>query len=133
MLRILAKLSTDQVQALSTTAIKGLSTAGIVALTTSQVEKLGTDQIASIPLAPAGLEPEEVDAHDAEHLYRLLETDIVPLWYDRDSRDVPQRWVRVMKEAMPSLPLPDRSMGSNKGYPNWHRAAKTTRPSTGKA
>lgn len=54
----------------------------------------------SIPPAPADLDQDQVDAHDAEHLYRLLETEIVPLWYDRDARDVPQRWVRVMKEAL---------------------------------
>ena len=36
-------------------------------------------------------EPINTDAADAESLYRLLESDIVPAFYDRDGRDVPRR------------------------------------------
>lgn len=43
---------------------------------------------------------EQVDAADAAHLYRLLEDEIVPMWYDRDARGVPLGWVAVMKEAI---------------------------------
>ncbi len=42
----------------------------------------------------------EQDAHDAEALYRLLEEEVVPLFYQRDTDGVPRGWVRVMKEAI---------------------------------
>ncbi|HIE39740.1 MAG TPA: alpha-glucan family phosphorylase [Anaerolineales bacterium] len=42
------------------------------------------------------------DAHDAEALYRLLEEEVVPLFYKRDADGVPRDWVRVMKEAVRS-------------------------------
>jgi starch phosphorylase len=40
------------------------------------------------------------DAADAEALYRLLEDEIVPMYFDRDEHDVPRRWVARVKEAM---------------------------------
>ncbi len=40
------------------------------------------------------------DAADAEALYRLLEDEVVPLFYKRDADGVPRDWVRVMKEAI---------------------------------
>ncbi len=40
------------------------------------------------------------DAHDAEILYRLLEEEVVPLFYKPDSDGVPRGWIRVMKEAI---------------------------------
>jgi starch phosphorylase len=43
---------------------------------------------------------EAQDEADSQALYRLLEDQIVPLYYDRDSRGVPHGWVEVMKEAM---------------------------------
>ncbi len=44
----------------------------------------------------------EQDDHDAEAIYRILEEEIVPLYYDRDFDDVPRGWVEVMVEAMRS-------------------------------
>jgi glycogen phosphorylase len=41
-----------------------------------------------------------VDAADAEMLYRLLEDDVVPTFYDRDGEGVPRRWLRIVKEAI---------------------------------
>jgi len=41
-----------------------------------------------------------VDAADAESLYRLLEEQIVPAFYDRDEHGVPKRWLRIVKEAI---------------------------------
>src|SRR5256885_2697800 len=52
--------------------------------------------ISSTPL-PAGLDG---DAADAEQLYRLLETEVVPLFYDRDAESVPRGWVEKMKHAV---------------------------------
>jgi len=40
------------------------------------------------------------DAADAEALYRLLENEVVPLFYKRGTDGVPRGWVRVMKEAI---------------------------------
>ncbi len=45
-------------------------------------------------------DPAAQDGADAEALYRLLENEVVPLFYKRDSDDVPRGWVRVMKEAI---------------------------------
>lgn len=52
----------------------------------------------SIPAAAAD-EPEP-DPMDAEQLFRLLEEQVVPLYFTRDDRDVPMEWVRRMKHAM---------------------------------
>jgi starch phosphorylase len=40
------------------------------------------------------------DAADAEALYRLLERDVVPAFYDRDASNVPHRWIAIVKEAI---------------------------------
>jgi starch phosphorylase len=43
---------------------------------------------------------ETQDEVDSQALYRLLEEQVVPLYYDRDSAGIPRGWLRVMKEAM---------------------------------
>jgi len=45
-------------------------------------------------------DPATVDAADAEALYRLLEEEIVPAFYDRDANKVPRRWLWMVKEAI---------------------------------
>jgi starch phosphorylase len=40
------------------------------------------------------------DWADAQDLYRLLEGELVPAYYDRDKRGVPERWVETMRRAM---------------------------------
>ena len=40
------------------------------------------------------------DWADAQDLYRLLETEIVPTWYDRDPRGLPRRWTQIMRRSM---------------------------------
>jgi glycogen phosphorylase len=45
-------------------------------------------------------DPAEVDAADAEALYRLLEEEVVPTFYERDADKVPRRWLRMVKEAI---------------------------------
>ncbi len=42
------------------------------------------------------------DAEDAGILYHLLESEVVPMFYERDEDDVPQRWVEMMKESIVS-------------------------------
>jgi starch phosphorylase len=41
-----------------------------------------------------------VDAADAGALYRLLEDDVVPAFYDRDPAGIPRRWIAVVKQAI---------------------------------
>lgn len=43
------------------------------------------------------------DAREAEQLYRLLEEEIIPAFYDRDANDIPQAWVARMRESMAML------------------------------
>jgi starch phosphorylase len=43
---------------------------------------------------------ETQDEVDSQTLYRLLEEQVVPLYYDRDPGGVPRGWVQMMKEAM---------------------------------
>jgi len=45
----------------------------------------------------------EEDRADAEALYKLLESEIVPLYYERDRSGVPHGWIRVIKEAIRSI------------------------------
>jgi glycogen phosphorylase len=40
------------------------------------------------------------DWADAQDLYRLLEQEIVPCYYDRDGRGVPKRWIDLMRRSM---------------------------------
>ncbi|MFN3742768.1 MAG: alpha-glucan family phosphorylase [Anaerolineales bacterium] len=47
--------------------------------------------------------PEAQDAADAQSLYSLLENEIIPLYYERDGRDVPQEWLERVKESMRSI------------------------------
>ncbi len=44
-----------------------------------------------------------VDAADAESLYRLLEEQVIPTFYERDARDIPRAWLRLVKEAIRSI------------------------------
>jgi starch phosphorylase len=40
------------------------------------------------------------DWADAQDLYRLLEQEIVPCYYDRDGRGIPTRWIDLMRRSM---------------------------------
>jgi len=44
--------------------------------------------------------PEDEDRNDAESLYSQLENEIVPLYYERDRRGVPHKWMQIVKEAI---------------------------------
>jgi len=45
----------------------------------------------------------DVDAADAAALYRLLEDQVVPAFYDRDKVGIPRRWLRTVKESIRSV------------------------------
>jgi starch phosphorylase len=51
----------------------------------------------AIPPASSRSTPDE---WDAERLYRLLEEQVVPLYYSRNERGVPTGWLQKMKHAM---------------------------------
>jgi starch phosphorylase len=50
------------------------------------------------------MDPDEAaqDWADAQDLYRLLEEEIVPAYYDRDSNGIPKRWLEVARRSMSS-------------------------------
>jgi len=56
---------------------------------------IGDDQVAPTP--------EAEDAADAESVYRLLQDEVVPLYYARDRGGVPHDWIRMAKEAIRSI------------------------------
>lgn len=43
------------------------------------------------------------DHTDADHIYRMLEQEIVPRFYERDGVGIPHGWVKLMKEAIRSV------------------------------
>jgi starch phosphorylase len=51
----------------------------------------------------AGNESDEVDESDAQSLYRVLEEEVVPTYYERDSEGIPRRWVQMMKHSIETL------------------------------
>ncbi|HSB01132.1 MAG TPA: alpha-glucan family phosphorylase, partial [Anaerolineales bacterium] len=40
------------------------------------------------------------DAQDAESLYKTLENEIIPQFYDRDPKEIPHEWIAHMKNSM---------------------------------
>ncbi len=50
-----------------------------------------------------GGSPDDEDRSDSESLYNLLEKEIVPLFYDRDRKGIPHRWIRMAKEAIKTI------------------------------
>ncbi|MBX3730158.1 MAG: alpha-glucan family phosphorylase [Candidatus Sumerlaeia bacterium] len=48
-------------------------------------------------------DPNLQDAADAESIYSVLESQIVPLYYDRDERGLPVRWLRRVRESMKTV------------------------------
>ncbi|HEX2458081.1 MAG TPA: alpha-glucan family phosphorylase [Vicinamibacterales bacterium] len=52
---------------------------------------------------PASTDQEAVDAADAAALYRILEEEVVPTFYDRDPQGVPRRWLSIVRQAILSV------------------------------
>jgi starch phosphorylase len=50
-----------------------------------------------------GADVAQIDALDAESLYRTLELEVVPLYYHRDEAGVPRKWIAMMKRAIQTL------------------------------
>jgi starch phosphorylase len=51
----------------------------------------------AIPPVPPGEDP---DQSDADHLYAILEEQVVPMYYTRDARGLPVEWLQRMKHAL---------------------------------
>jgi starch phosphorylase len=47
--------------------------------------------------------PEQQDIADANQFYDFLEHEITALYYERNEADIPEGWVRMMKESMVSV------------------------------
>ncbi|MGI8899265.1 MAG: alpha-glucan family phosphorylase, partial [Pyrinomonadaceae bacterium] len=62
----------------------------------------GTNGFA-IGSSAAGAEAGDVDASDAESLYRVLEQEVVPLYYERGSDGLPRKWISMMKRSIVTL------------------------------
>ncbi|HEX5874324.1 MAG TPA: alpha-glucan family phosphorylase [Pyrinomonadaceae bacterium] len=45
----------------------------------------------------------EIDALDAESLYRTLESEVVQIFYDRAEDGLPRKWIAMMKRAIQTL------------------------------
>jgi starch phosphorylase len=54
----------------------------------------------AIPTAPDITDVQAQDAHDAEQLFRVLEEQVVPLYYMRDRDGIPRGWMQVVKDAI---------------------------------
>jgi starch phosphorylase len=50
--------------------------------------------------SPGSNDPDAVDGADADALYTLLESEVVPAFYDRDARNLSRRWIAMVKEAI---------------------------------
>ena len=50
--------------------------------------------------AAVGDDRDTADDADAQALYRLLEEQVIPAFYERDAHEVPLRWLGVVREAI---------------------------------
>ena len=57
----------------------------------------------SIPTARGVLDPNRRDDLEAAALYDLIETQVAPLFYDRDEQGIPARWVAMVRHTLTSL------------------------------
>jgi starch phosphorylase len=60
---------------------------------------IGEDRSLDTPAPPEA----EQDAADAASLYDVLENEIIPLYYERDSKEIPHKWMKRMKQSMKTV------------------------------
>ncbi len=46
---------------------------------------------------------DEQDWHDSQHLYRILEQEVIPTYYDRGPDGIPHRWLAISKESIATI------------------------------
>jgi starch phosphorylase len=63
----------------------------------------GTNGWAIEAAARGPTDDESRDATDAEALYRVLESEVVPCYYERDATGVPARWLRMMRRGIRTI------------------------------
>jgi starch phosphorylase len=56
-----------------------------------------------IPSLPEATDQRAQDNADAEQLYRLLEQEVVPLYYQRDMDGTPRGWLQMVKECIRTI------------------------------
>ncbi|WP_432557872.1 alpha-glucan family phosphorylase [Granulicoccus sp. GXG6511] len=66
-------------------------------------EWFGADWGWEIPSAENISDPVARDDVEARFMYELIENEIVPRYYDRDSSGVPQRWVQMIRDTIAGL------------------------------
>jgi len=71
------------------------------------------------------------DDWDADQLYQLLETEVVPLFYERDERGIPRGWTDRMKHAMRTAGLRFTARRMVKDYVRQSYAAAMRGDTTG--
>ncbi|MET0515305.1 MAG: alpha-glucan family phosphorylase [Nitrospiraceae bacterium] len=76
---------------------------------------------------PDGADPQAQDVHDGEQLYRLLEQEIVPLYYQRDLDGVSRGWVQIVKESIKTIAPRFCTKRMVKQYVDFMYAPATTR------
>ena len=57
----------------------------------------------AITSSPKLHDPEAQDADDAEQLYRILENEVVPLYYLRDRDGIPRGWLHLVRDAIRTI------------------------------
>jgi starch phosphorylase len=78
-----------------------------------------------------GADSQAQDHHDAEELYRLLEQEAVPLYYQRDLDGIPRGWLQMVKECLRTIPPQFCTKRMVKEYVgNMYSAATVRAPST---
>jgi starch phosphorylase len=66
------------------------------------------------------------DAEEGKALYRILEQDVIPAFYDRDEKGVPARWVARMRESMARLTPRFSSNRMVRAYTEQHYLPRAT-------
>ena len=46
---------------------------------------------------------EVTDQRDGEHLFHVLENQVIPIYYDRDDDGLPRQWIKMMMNSIGSL------------------------------
>ena len=91
----------------------------------------GTNGWAIGAAAEDAADAESRDATDAADLYRLLESDVAPAYYDRDASSLPRRWLALMRRSIQTIAPRFSARRMVKEYiehlyrPGWDAAAGT--------
>jgi starch phosphorylase len=46
---------------------------------------------------------DKIDAQDAESFYEILEKSVIPAFYDVDEKDLPRKWISLMRNSIQTL------------------------------